>query len=75
MDDLTRSVTPPTTDRDGELLHQVIEQKITERAAAAAVAALAEALVEVARPIWQWGDGEGGWVYEQVREAARRRGA
>lgn len=74
MDDVTRSVTPPTTDRDDHLA-RLVEQTITERAAIAAVVALAEALVAVAGPVWHFGDGEGGWVYEQVRLAARRRGA
>lgn len=42
---------------------------IAEQQAVSSLKAIAAALPEIVRPIWHWGDGEGGYVVETLIEA------
>lgn len=55
-----------------DLLHKLDQAEAigAESAQADAVRIVAKALVELAAPVWVWGDGNGGWVHQLIDDQA-----
>lgn len=63
-------------EEDHRLAHEraMIAQDICEDIAKKIIPRIATLLASVCEPVWSWGDGRGGWVWEQLAAAMEDRG-